>query len=379
MANTLTNLVGELQEAMDVVSREQTGLIMAVSKDNSAERAELNQTIRIPVTQSQEVEDNTPGVNSPDTGDQTVGNQTMTINKSKHVPIRWNGEQTRGQKNNGMFSSILADQTAQAMRALINLIEADIASQYIYASRAYGTAGATPFASNLSDANNAKKILDDNGAPLSDRHLVINSTAGVKMRNLVTLNQANTAGSDSLLRQGVLLPLSGMDIRESAQIKTVTKGGGTSYTSTTAGFAVGVTSIPLITGSGTVLAGDVVTFTGDTNKYVVKTGIAAPGTIVLAAPGLREPLAASAVAMTIGGDFEGNMFFHRSAIQLATRMPALPDGGDLAIDVTQITDPVTGLTFEFALYPQFMQNVIHVRLAWGAKLIKPEHAGILLG
>ena len=82
---------------------------------------------------------------------------------------------------------------------------------------------------------------------------------------------------------------------------------------------------------------------------------------------------------TLGAAYTANMGFHRSAIQLATRMPALPDGGDKAIDVMQITDPVTGMTFEFALYPQFLQNVIHVRIAWGVKLIKPEHTAILLG
>ena len=35
---------------------------------------------------------------------------------------------------------------------------------------------------------------------------------------------------------------------------------------------VGDTTIGIDTGSGTVLAGDVVTFAGDTNKYIVATG-----------------------------------------------------------------------------------------------------------
>ena len=88
---------------------------------------------------------------------------------------------------------------------------------------------------------------------------------------------------------------------------------------------------------------------------------------------------ATTVEGTLGAAYTANIGFHRSAIQLATRMPALPEGGDQAIDVVQISDPVTGLTFEFALYPQFLQNVIHVRIAWGTKLIKPEHTAILLG
>jgi hypothetical protein len=57
---------------------------------------------------------------------------------------------------------------------------------------------------------------------------------------------------------------------------------------------VGVTDIALVTGTGTVLAGDVVTFAADSNnKYVVGTGVAAPGTISLNAPGAQVVIATS--------------------------------------------------------------------------------------
>jgi hypothetical protein len=113
----------------------------------------------------------------------------------------------------------------------------------------------------------------------------MDTTAGASLRSLSTLFKVNEAGTDQLLRQGIINELQGFMLKESAQIGVVTKGTGAGYTSVgTAGFAVGTTSIPLITGTGTVLAGDVVTFAGDTNKYVVATGVAAPGTIVLAAP-----------------------------------------------------------------------------------------------
>ncbi len=381
MANTLTNLVPDFYEALDVVSRELTGFIMAVSKDNSVERVALNDTVRIPITQSQTSADNTPAVSSPDTGDQTVENVTMTIDNSKHVPIRWNGEQTKGQKNSGMFSSILADQTAQGIRTLVNLIETDIAAEYIRVSRAYGTPGTTPFASDMSGASNIKKILDDNGAPASDRHLVIDTTAGVALRNLTNLNQANTAGTDQTLRQGLLLPLFGLDVRESAQVAAHTAGTATGF-DVDAAFAVGIETLTVDgSDSGTILPGDTVTWVGDTNKYVVLSSTAsgsASGNIIIGKPGLRETLA-DTVEGTLGAAYTANLGFHRSAIQLATRMPALPEGGDKALDVVQINDAVTGLTFEFALYPQFLQNVIHVRIAWGTKLIKPEHTAILLG
>ena len=73
------------------------------------------------------------------------------------------------------------------------------------------------------------------------------------------------------------------------------------------------------------------------------------------------------------------VFFHRSAIQLATRAPAMPDGGDSADDVMIVTDPVSGVAFEFCVYKQKRQVRYEVNLAWGVKMVAPRHCGILIG
>ena len=383
MANTLSNLIPDIHAARDVVSRELIGFIPSVNVDADVARVAIGQDLYIPVTQEQSAADNTPGVTPPDTGDQTIDAVKVEVTKSKHVPIRWNGEQTRGYMMNGTRRSTMADQMAQAMRVLTNLMEADLAATYVAGSRAYGTAGTTPFASTLADASNMKKILDDNGAPMMDRSLVINSTAGVNLRNLTNLNQANAAGTDMTLRQGVLLPLFGMNVRESAEIDTHTAGTGASATTDNAGYAVGETVITLASaGTGTILAGDVITFLGDSNKYVVVSGdadVSGGGTITIAEPGLQKAIAPSTTAITVTSDYTANMAFSRNAIILANRLPYMPEGGDLAEDVYTVSDPMTGITFEVALYKQFRQNVIHVSAAWGTKLIKPEHTALLLG
>jgi len=56
---------------------------------------------------------------------------------------------------------------------------------------------------------------------------VMNTLAGTNLRQLAQLQQANTAGGTDLLRQGVLLDLQGLSIRESAQVGLHTKGTGT--------------------------------------------------------------------------------------------------------------------------------------------------------
>lgn len=388
MANTLTGLTPTIYEALDVVSRELVGMIPAVSRNSSAERAALNQTILVPITTAPVLGDNTAAVTAPNTGDQTVNNVSMTISKSKHAPIRWNGEEQRGLLNAGTFNGILLNQFVQAFRSLTNMIEVDLFNTtYQNACRAYGTPGTAPFgtAGDLSDIAQVRKILDDNGAPQSDLNLVLGGGAIANMRGKQnTLFRVNESGTDELLRRGMISQLEGAAIRNSNAVKAVTKGTGASYTTDSAGYAVGATVITLITGTGTTLVGDTVSFAGDTNKYGVILGAAAPGTITIGAPGLLVAIAASPTAMTIGNTATSNLMFSSSAVQLITRSPQMPIGPDgkamdMADDVMQITDPFTGITFDVAVYRQFMQLVYHVRLAWGVQGIKPAHTAILLG
>jgi hypothetical protein len=64
---------------------------------------------------------------------------------------------------------------------------------------------------------------------------------------------------------------------------------------------------------------------------------------------------------------------------LAARAPAMPDGGDMADDVLNITDPVSGITFEFCVYRQKRQIRWEVNLAWGVAVVQPRHIGLLIG
>ena len=381
MANTITNLIPILYTAMDVVSRELVGFIPAVTRDSSAETAAKDETINIPIVPAITAADITPAVTAPDNGDATIGNTTMTISKSRYAPVRWNGEEQKAVNNTNIYQNVNTQRFTQAMRTLVNEVETDLAALYVHASRAYGTAATAPFgtAGDLSDVAQMRKILEDNGAPQSDLQLVLGSAAVANMRGKQnTLFKLNEAGTDAMLRQGAIGDIEGFQIHNSGQVKAHTKGTGASYTSDTAGYAIGATAITLITGTGTILAGDVVTFAGDTNKYIVKTALTG-GVVTLQEPGLKIALAASAVALTVGGTSTENMAFSRSAITLVTRAPAMPDGGDSADDVLTVSDPVSGLAFQIAMYRQYRQVRFEVGLAWGVKVIAPRHVGILLG
>ena len=65
MANTITALMPDIYEALDVVSRELTGMIPAVTMNASAERAGLNQNIRVDVEPAGNVANITPAMVVP--------------------------------------------------------------------------------------------------------------------------------------------------------------------------------------------------------------------------------------------------------------------------------------------------------------------------
>ncbi|CAH1661746.1 P22 coat protein Gp5 [Hyphomicrobiales bacterium] len=382
MANTLTGIIPTLYEAMNIVSREMVGFIPAVRRDSNVERAAVGQTVRSPIGVAGELEDITPGQQPANTGSTTVGYVDVAITQSKAAPILWNGEEQRGVGTNGTLNEILRDQFADGMRKLVNAIEIDLAAAAkANASRAYGAAGTTPFATagDLSDFAGIRKILEDNGSPLSDLQLVLNSSAIANLRGKQSvLFKVNEAGSSDMLRDGMTDRVQGFALRNSAGIRSHTKGTGASYVADGAA-AAGARSVVLKTGTGTVLAGDIVTFAADTvNKYVVNGGVSAPGTITLGKPGALVTIPDNN-AMTIGNSYTGNFAFNRGSIVLAARAPALPDGGDSADDRTSITDPVSGLTFEVSVYRQYRQVKYEIALAWGVGVPNGTHLATLLG
>lgn len=381
-SNTLTGIIPTLYEAMNVVSREMVGFIPAIRLDSNVARAAVNETVRSPIGVAGDLEDITPGATPAASGGTTVGYVDVTMTRAKAAPILWSGEEQRGVSNSGTLNAILVDQFADGMRKIVNLMEQDIFSAVkTNSSRAYGTAGTAPFgtAGDLSDIAQLRKILEDNGAPTSDLQFVGNSAAIANLRGKQSvLFKVNEAGSSDMLRNGMTDRLEGFAIRNSAGITTHTKGTGTSYQSNnSSGYAVGDRSIALDTGSGTLLAGDIVTFTGDTNKYVANSALAG-GSFTIGKPGLQATLADN-IALAIGNNYTGNFGFSRSAVILATRAPALPNGGDSADDRTQITDPVSGLTFEVSLYRQYRQVKYEIAAVWGVGVPNGAHVATLLG
>ena len=388
MSNTLTNLIPDIYNAFDTVNREMVGFIPSATRNSTAERAAVGQAVTWPLSTPGTGFDVTPSNVVPNTTGIAPAVETMTITKSKGYEFGVTGEEERSIGTPGVgWGVIQANAIAEAIRSLTNEMEADLAlAARLAAGRATGTAGTTPFGSgSLADMANVEQILNDNGAPMADRSLILNSTAAAAFKTINNLTRANESGSTMTLRTGELMDIYNFSVKATGQAASLRHTAGTAAGSTTntTGYAVGATTITLASaGTGAILAGDVITFAGDTNRYVVTAGDAAVnggGTITIAKPGLQQALPASAVAITVVGDSYSSVALQAGALHLATRAPIRPSDGDLVSEVMTLTDPFSGISFEFAKYPMYRKVRYEVAAAWGVRAWKPENIALLLG
>ncbi|MBO9602551.1 MAG: hypothetical protein J7496_08595 [Novosphingobium sp.] len=381
MSNTLTALAPVAYSAAKVVAAEPFGMLDAINMNFDDKGVAKGDTVKVPVAPTRAASDFTPS-NATSTGtDATASTVDVTITKSRKVSWNITGEQLRSLENAEADTTWFAQLLQQGMRTLRNEAEADAwAAGLAGASRAYGTAGTTPFASDLSALTNVRKILVDNGAPMADLQFVGDTAAGLNLRNLGVIQEAQKAGDNSQLRSGDLARHFGFQLRESAGVSTHTAGTAASATTDNAGYAVGSTSFTLASaGTGTLLTTDVITFAGDTNKYVVATGdsdVSNGGTLTLNNPGIRIAMSAATKAITMTSTYTGNLAFERSAIVGIMRPPLMP--ANPTISQLPVSDGM-GLTYLLLDIAQYGQRSLELHLAWGFKSVNGEFSAIVLG
>lgn len=344
-----------------------------------ASMVKKGQTVEIPVTPMGENEDVQEGV-TPTGGPDQISTVEMTIQKIRRAkPIVWTGEEELGVSGSGMLDPIQVEQYAQRVRALRNEMEQDACLAAVIGAveggNVLGTIGTNPFASNTKALTEALKILEDNGAPTSDLQAVLNTTSGRNLRDIENLQKVDAAGTSALLRQGALGSLFGFTIRESAGMFH-DKGTASNYL-VNGGASAGATQVTIDTGSGTFKANDLVKFGTDTKYYVVKEDVASGGTTLKLTTPLADDVADNA-AVTVQA-YHPNCAFARGSIILASRAPFVPSRGDNAIDRQIITDPITGIPYELAVWGAPYQSTITIATAWGVKNIKNENTVALLG
>lgn len=374
MANTLTALAPTLFSAAKEVAAEPFGAVSAINANFNDRGVAIGDSVTVPIAPTRSASDFTPAATTSTGAGATAEDIKVQITKTRKVDWVLTGEQIRSLENGTNFDEWVRQLIAQGMRTLRNECEIDcVTAIKTGASRATGTAGTNPFASALTPLADARKILRDNGAPLSDLQFVGDSTSEANLLKLGVVLDAGQAGSDAERRSGILRRQYGFEMRTSAGIELHTKGTGTSY-QLSAAAAARARTINVDTGSGTLLDGDVVTFAGTAHKYVANTALAA-GSFTIGRPGLLVAEADND-AITIGNDYTPNLCFERSAVVGVMRPPLIP--ANVTIQQLPISDQF-GMTYLLLDIQQYGQRTWELHLAWGFKAVNSEFIAILLG
>lgn len=376
MANTLTALAPTLFSAAQDVSAEPFGAVDAINASFDDKMVAKGDTVTVPVAPTRSAEDFTPNNTSATGDDATADDVAVQITKSRKVSWHLTGEQQRSLDNGATSAEWIRQLIAQGMRTLRNEAEQDcITAIYTGASRATGTAGTNPFASALTPLADVRKILRDNGTPTGDLQFVGDSTSEANLLKLGVVLDASQAGSDAERREGIIRRQYGFQMRTSGGIDAHTKGTGASYlVNKSGGHAIGDKDIIVDGGSGTILAGDIVTFAGTSDKYVVNSALSG-GTFSIGRPGLVAAEADND-AITVGNSYTPNLAFDRNAVVGVMRPPLMP--ANPTIQQMLISDNF-GMTYLMLDIAQYGQRTWELHLAWGFKTVQSEHVAILLG
>lgn len=385
-ANNFSTLVTSVQANLDTVLREQIGFIPAVWMNAEASQAAVGQTIQYPIVPEMTAEDATADCcDFPCADGDAWGVGSMVIDHNRRVNFCWTGEEDKAINNSYNYNAenMRNQIIQQAIRTLVNEIEVSIAQTAFNAAQVYTPVnGGVLFnqqSDNLKDFTLIRKALIDANTPDNDLQMVLNTLSGANIRNLYNLTRANEANDDGMLRRGRILEVMNFDIHESKFASTGTAGGNTAGTGT--GYLVngaataGARTVTLDTGTGTILAGNRVTFAGNTGTYTV---VSYAGNVLTLAQPLTGNVADNA-AMTIGASYGAQLAFNRRAIVLAARAPAIQGGRDRATNRAYITDPYSGMTFMLSEYPGYRANSWELSIVWGVKMVKPEMAVLIPG
>jgi hypothetical protein len=392
MSNTLTALSPLLFSAAQTIANERTAMLEAISNTFDDKGVAIGDKVIVPVAPPATLAAFTPSNIPPSGMDATAQNVQVTITNSSKVSWNLTGEQQRSLENATIETDWIRQMVEQGMRTLRNDAELKAWTAALAgASRAVGTGGQTPFQNSagttiyyqLNALAAAKKVLLDQGCPDAGLTAIIDTNAGLNLRQLGVYQNFYQAGSPDQLRQGIFLPAFGIAIAESAQVGQVAAGSASNLVTTDSTDALTTQTIG-VGGQGATLSlssNDFVTFgtTPATAAYHVinSSTLSSAGNILLNRPGIAKVPLASGMTVTPVASYTGNVVLERSSVVGAIRPPIIPDNP--TIEQLKISDTKTGLTFLMLDIAQYGQRTWELHLAYGFAAVQPAFICALLG
>ena len=386
MANVFTAIKPKIIAMGLMVLRETALMPQLVSSNYAAEVRKRGDTIDFPLPVRQTVTDVVPSVTAPTPPSITTPTVQLVLNKWKQTQFHLTDKEL-GEIDAGKFRGM---QIAEAARALANKVNIDILAEYKGVYGYTGTAGTTPFATNTTDATNARKILAGQLCPKTMRQGILNADAEANALSLSAFQDVSQAGDVGTKREGEIGRKFGIDwfMEDSAptHTSTVFTAGAATVNGVQAVGAgstddgrTGTLSIAKATNTSPLVAGDIISIAGDPQTYAVLADVtlAVGNTTVAIAPALKKATVGGE-AITLRATHVVNMVFHPNAFAFANR-PAdgsMFTGGN---EFGQLTDPKTGISLALEISRQNKQTVWDFSILYGTKLLRPELATRIAG
>lgn len=279
---------------------------------------------------------------------------------------------------------IIADHIAPAAYAIADAIDLSLVGLYKYIPWKESITG-TPA---VADITLARKTLFNNLCPMEQDklHFMVDGAVEMGLLNLAafaTYDGAGEAGAETQLR-GTLGRRYGFEFFANQNTPSHTSGTmADTAGALNANAAAGATSIVIksLTDTQTLKAGDILTITGDAQKYVVTADytISSATTVnifpALAKASLEDAVVTVTLPSGTGAAKNQCLAFHRDAFALAMA-PLSNIGAQVGAQVATVTDPITNLTVRSRIWYDGDLSTVKVGLdaLWGVKCLNPNLA-----
>lgn len=378
MANTFTDIIDKIFARGLMALRQNSVMPRLVNSDWGTEVAQEGDTIDVPIPSAVTVDDVTPGPVPPAGGDSAPTKVQISLNRWRKSDMHVTDKEARE-----IAMGARETQLSEHLKALANDVDLYILGLYagtgISVPGVYGfagVAGTTPFASDLTEAIEADRLLNEQLAPIEPRRMVLSPSAKANaLGNRAIQDATFRRGGEDTLRTGVIGDVLGFAWAMDQNIRTHTAGTGSGYlVNNGAGYAVGTTTIVVDTGSNTIVVGDIISFAGHAQTYVVTAATGGPPHTGLSFyPGLVAAVADNE-AITKRATHVVNLAFHRDAFALATRPLAPADGFSGGHEIRTAVDPVSGLSLQLEVSREYARTKYMWSLLYGARLVRPQLA-----
>lgn len=381
MANNIAVVVPRLLAQGLLALRQQAIMPRLVNNGYSAMAGERGSTIEIPIPSAVAATAVTPDFTAPAGSDIVPTKAVIQMTQWYEAAFTLSDSEQMQ-----VMEGTIPMQASEAVKALANNVDTYILNCAKQVFNTAGTAGTTPFATDLSAYFTARKKLNNEAAPVDDRRVVMDANAESNaLANPQFLNFYQ-AGSTQAVQEGQIGRKVGADWYLDQNVPTFTAGawgGAPVVAGGTGTLGATVISVSGLTASQAFAnVGDVINFAGSTQDYVVTAADAAATAGGAASVTIYPPLrstVANGAAITKKASHVMNLAFHRDAFAFVSR-PLLSLGqSDLGVIQQSAVDPVSGLTLRLEVSRQYKRIRWSFDILYGAACIRPELAARILG